>query len=1061
MRSTSLFKKAARDLFRLGVALTLALASVSAGILWLDSKIVTVDAQQTTNPINGIRWPLITGAGAPTMTCQPTSPPPSGSSSLGQPYVDTNTGLSYVCSGVGTSGWTLTGIPPLSGTGAPTATCSLTVNYLGFYTDYATGTLYQCVGPTTPVWITVGGGGGGGATLPTNALVWGVTPTTSRVATEADLGPLAFSVATGTINNPIIAITPAPASLTPNSTYVFYPNITNSSSVMLQVNSFSPQFIVKNGNVALTAGDLLANWLAVVKWDGNNFELQNPQSPVINLANGIIQGTGTGAGNSAATAGQLATPLFGGTSTGAGATYALNLSPAITSYTQNLTLTFFPNAANTLTAPTLNVNGLGPVTITKNGTAALSVNDLTTTALATVKFDGTSFQLQNPQTNVGTNGTNGFASAAQLALLRSKLPITSNLFNSATVTTGNYINGSTGNLVVNASFNASDYIACNSGAQMVTSASIANGTVGYAFYDATAPTPVYISGSNTAVGAGGNITCPSTAVYVRISIANGSVTNEFFGIGTSLPSLPPSFQPLDTLNAALLNLATYNQAITTHAPIINGFDSTATTVGALTTTGTINSGITADVVSDYIPVAGLPQFVLNVACTNGGGFACGWFDARKNFISAIATTTSGTAITPIATAGYIRVYFASNLAATAMLNNGGTVSSTYIPFSNSTNIASIASSTAQVLLTNLQQQKLGPYANLYNYQSPTLIVGALKSTNGQIDTTITADVVSDFMNVDGLASIVSNYAIPNSGGFAWCWYDANQNFISAIAATAAGTAVTKPAGAKYIRIFSTAYVGATIGNVPVEVIAGPTLPAGYVAFYTIPRSISQHLINGCAIAFWGDSITATYGQWENELLMRTGCSRGFQDAVNGRGTQNALSNALGGTGGHYSNNTTTGVNGGGNTGTPGNTLTQDMTAQTTMVMWEGTDDCTVFGSNPGSPSSTAWDGSEYGNIRGLIETLQAANPSSRLFWVGPYYQALTTCSDGPTLPGIRAAILSETQSHGIPFLDMMTQSGINAQNLAVTLQSDQIHPLTAYSQAVLGPMIAEFINRYK
>jgi hypothetical protein len=55
-------------------------------------------------------------------------------------------------------------------------------------------------------------------------------------------------------------------------------------------------------------------------------------------------------------------------------------------------------AANTAAAPTLKVNATAAKPITKLGTTALVANDLTTTAVACAIYDGTEFQLQNPQT---------------------------------------------------------------------------------------------------------------------------------------------------------------------------------------------------------------------------------------------------------------------------------------------------------------------------------------------------------------------------------------------------------------------------------------------------------------------------------------------------------------------------------------------------------------------------------------------------------------------------------------------------------------------------------------
>jgi len=73
------------------------------------------------------------------------------------------------------------------------------------------------------------------------------------------------------------------------------------------------------------------------------------------------------------------------------------LAPAATALTTGLTLYFKPNAANTGAAPTLAVNGLTATAITKCGTTALVANDLITAAVAEVIYDGTQFQLFNPQ----------------------------------------------------------------------------------------------------------------------------------------------------------------------------------------------------------------------------------------------------------------------------------------------------------------------------------------------------------------------------------------------------------------------------------------------------------------------------------------------------------------------------------------------------------------------------------------------------------------------------------------------------------------------------------------
>lgn len=78
--------------------------------------------------------------------------------------------------------------------------------------------------------------------------------------------------------------------------------------------------------------------------------------------------------------------------------------PAITSLVVGLTVKWLPSAANTAVGPTLAVNGLTAKTITKEGTVGLVANDLLTTAIATAVYDGTDWELQNPQSSVTVAG---------------------------------------------------------------------------------------------------------------------------------------------------------------------------------------------------------------------------------------------------------------------------------------------------------------------------------------------------------------------------------------------------------------------------------------------------------------------------------------------------------------------------------------------------------------------------------------------------------------------------------------------------------------------------------
>lgn len=82
--------------------------------------------------------------------------------------------------------------------------------------------------------------------------------------------------------------------------------------------------------------------------------------------------------------------------TGAANAYAIAPTPVITAYAAGQMFNFVPANANS-TAATLAVNGLAAKAIKKWGSAALAAGDLNTTSEATVIYDGTNFQLLNPQ----------------------------------------------------------------------------------------------------------------------------------------------------------------------------------------------------------------------------------------------------------------------------------------------------------------------------------------------------------------------------------------------------------------------------------------------------------------------------------------------------------------------------------------------------------------------------------------------------------------------------------------------------------------------------------------
>lgn len=354
-------------------------------------------------------------------------------------------------------------------------------------------------------------------------------------------------------------------------------------------------------------------------------------------------------------------------------------------------------------------------------------------------------------------------------------------------------------------------------------------------------------------------------------------------------------------------------------------------------------------------------------------------------------------------------------------------------------VASTDTLAVAVQINEAISKKMGAYDNLFNPGATT--PGALK-INNTIDSSHSGFVVSDYMPVAGYSSIVLSTAVPNAGGYAPIWYNIDQNVLSVAATMPAGTPIAVPAGAAYLRIGIRSSSAATM-----MVVVGSTLPSEYVPFYPAGELASSS-DQGMKIGFLGDSITAQYNQWQPVLLNRTGLVKSFQDALDGRATMQMLDG--------YSGNTPGSINLGKswNSGTPGDTLAQDVAGLAGLIIWSGTNDTKYA---LGTPADAAWAPTEYGAIRGLVETLQAANPALRILWITPYN---SEARGGPAMVNIVAAIKSVCAQHGIPVLDMYDNSGISAQNWAVSLLSDGVHPTATENTKVLGPMLAEWVRRY-
>jgi hypothetical protein len=152
---------------------------------------------------------------------------------------------------------------------------------------------------------------------------------------------------------------------------------------------------------ALTA-DLATGLSTTLTKDGQT-------TPTANIPMGTFKITGLGAGTSLTDAANLSqlqnsTGTFltvTGTNTIVG-----TVSPSLTAYAAGQLFAFLPVASNT-GATTININSLGAKNIVRLAATALVSNDIIINSVAFIIYDGTSFQLLNPNTftNLKVSGT--------------------------------------------------------------------------------------------------------------------------------------------------------------------------------------------------------------------------------------------------------------------------------------------------------------------------------------------------------------------------------------------------------------------------------------------------------------------------------------------------------------------------------------------------------------------------------------------------------------------------------------------------------------------------------
>jgi len=174
-----------------------------------------------------------------------------------------------------------------------------------------------------------------------------------------------------------VTLSPAPTSLTTGQEVRFRAGTANTGAATLDVNSLGAATIKKAHDQDLDSGDIESGQIVTVVYDGTYWQMQSQPGSTYATKNNVQDGS-----------------ILYAADAGSNDTYAITLSPAPTALTTGMTVYFKANTVNT-GAATLNVNGLGAVTIKKNKDQDLSDGDIKAGQIVIVSYDGTYWQMQS------------------------------------------------------------------------------------------------------------------------------------------------------------------------------------------------------------------------------------------------------------------------------------------------------------------------------------------------------------------------------------------------------------------------------------------------------------------------------------------------------------------------------------------------------------------------------------------------------------------------------------------------------------------------------------------
>jgi hypothetical protein len=171
------------------------------------------------------------------------------------------------------------------------------------------------------------------------------------------------TAAAGT-NTYTATLAPVPAAYVSDQVYLIkFTNANTAGNPTLNLNGLGAIAIKRQGGTALKVGDISAGMVALLHYDGTNFR--------------ILEHVDTDQTIAVTTAGTD--------------TYTATLDPVPAAYVSDKLYFAKFTTTNTVTAPTLNLNGLGAKTIKHIGGLALAVGDIPANVMVMLHYNGTDF----------------------------------------------------------------------------------------------------------------------------------------------------------------------------------------------------------------------------------------------------------------------------------------------------------------------------------------------------------------------------------------------------------------------------------------------------------------------------------------------------------------------------------------------------------------------------------------------------------------------------------------------------------------------------------------------